>query len=46
METLLNAIHELETAGVFGILLEAIPPQAAKVLTDHAKAIIFGIGVG
>lgn len=46
METLLNAIHELESAGVFGILLEAIPPHAAKVLTDHAKAIIFGIGAG
>lgn len=46
METLLIAIHELETAGVFGILLEAIPPQAARVLTESAKSIIFGIGAG
>ena len=46
METLIKAIYELETAGVFGILLEVIPPQAAKVLTETAKSIIFGIGAG
>jgi 3-methyl-2-oxobutanoate hydroxymethyltransferase len=46
METLSIAIRDLEAAGVFGILLEAIPPQAAKVLSDNAKSIIFGIGAG
>lgn len=40
------AIRELELAGVFAILLEAMPPQAAKVLSDNAKSIIFGIGAG
>lgn len=40
------SIRDLETAGVFAILLEAIPPNAAKALTVEANSIIFGIGAG
>jgi len=46
LELLTLAIRELEIAGVFAILLEAVPPQAAKVLSDNAESIIFGIGAG
>lgn len=46
MESLTHAIGDLEHAGVFAILLEAIPPQAARILTDRAESIIFGIGAG
>jgi len=46
MDSLSTAIRDLEAAGVFGVLLEAIPPQVAKVLSDNAKSIIFGIGAG
>ena len=40
------SIRDLELAGVFAILLEAIPPNAAKILTEKATSIIFGIGAG
>lgn len=46
LDLLTLAIRELEIAGVFAILLEAVPPQAAKVLSDNAESIIFGIGAG
>lgn len=46
LDLLTLAIRELEIAGAFAILLEATPPQAAKVLSDNAKSIIFGIGAG
>lgn len=46
LDLLTHGIHELEIAGVFAILLEAVPPQAAKVLSDNAESIIFGIGAG
>jgi 3-methyl-2-oxobutanoate hydroxymethyltransferase len=45
-EKLHNAILELERAGVFGILLEAIPPLVSKKLTETATSIILGIGAG
>ncbi len=41
-----QSIADLETAGAFAILLEAIPPNASKVLTEQSKSIIFGIGAG
>lgn len=41
-----DAVEQLEKAGVFGILLEAIPPQSAEQLTKKSKSIIFGIGAG
>lgn len=40
------AIQELENAGVFAILLEAIPPIASQKLTKGASSIILGIGAG
>jgi 3-methyl-2-oxobutanoate hydroxymethyltransferase len=46
LESLQTSIRDLESAGVFGILLEAIPPSAARVLTEKSDAIIFGIGAG
>lgn len=46
LENLHSAIKELETAGAFAILLEAIPPEAAKKLTQKANSIILGIGAG
>lgn len=45
-EKLQNAILELESAGVFGILLEAIPPLVSKKLTETSTSILFGIGAG
>jgi len=46
LESLQISIKDLESAGVFGILLEAIPPNVARVLTENSDAIIFGIGAG
>ena len=46
LELLQFSIRDLEVAGVFAILLEAIPPNAAKILTEGANSIIFGIGAG
>ncbi len=46
LELLQLSIRDLEIAGVFAILLEAIPPNAAKILTEGANSIIFGIGAG
>lgn len=36
----------LEEAGVFMILLEGIPPEVARVITERAKVPIVGIGAG
>jgi 3-methyl-2-oxobutanoate hydroxymethyltransferase len=36
----------LEEAGVFMILLEGIPPEVARVITEKAKVPIVGIGAG
>lgn len=41
-----NSISDLEDAGVFAILLEAIPPTLSKTLTEKSKSIILGIGAG
>ncbi len=46
LESLQISIRDLESAGVFGILLEAIPPNVARVLTENSDAIVFGIGAG
>jgi len=46
LKRLHNSVKELENAGVFGILIEAIPPQSAKKLAESANTIIFGIGAG
>jgi len=36
----------LENSGVFGILIEAVPPNIAKNVAKEARSIIFGIGAG
>jgi len=36
----------LEKAGVFAILLEAVPPEVGKVITEICKLPILGIGAG
>jgi 3-methyl-2-oxobutanoate hydroxymethyltransferase len=46
LESLQISIRDLESAGVFGILLEAIPPNVSRILTESSSAIIFGIGAG
>lgn len=46
LESLEISIRDLESAGVFGILLEAVPPNVARILTEKSEAIIFGIGAG
>lgn len=46
LKQLHDSIEQLERAGVFGILLEAIPPHSAEQLTKKSKSIIFGIGAG
>ena len=46
LEALQKAVQDLESAGAFAILIEAIPPSVAKDLTAVAKSIIFGIGAG
>ena len=46
MKALHSAIVALEQAGVFAILLEAVPPIASKILTEKSDKIILGIGAG
>lgn len=46
LEELQTSIRDLEEAGVFAILLEAIPPLASKKLAEKANSIILGIGAG
>ncbi len=37
---------ELEEAGAFAILLEAIPPQVSKIITERSSVPTLGIGAG
>ena len=46
LDALKKAVQDLESAGAFAILIEAIPPSVAKDLTASANSIIFGIGAG
>lgn len=46
LEILKVAIRDLEVAGAFAILLEAIPPLVSQQLTQEAQSIILGIGAG
>ncbi len=48
-ETAVHVIEDaknLEEAGAFAILLEAIPPEVAKVVAERASIPIIGIGAG
>jgi 3-methyl-2-oxobutanoate hydroxymethyltransferase len=46
LDELHSSIRKLELAGVFAILLEAVPPLASKKLAEKANSIILGIGAG
>lgn len=46
LQSLCSSIEELEGAGVFAVLLEAIPSDVAKRLTSKATTIVLGIGAG
>ena len=43
---LLEDAHTLEEAGVFSIVLECIPPEAAQAVTEELKIPTIGIGAG
>jgi 3-methyl-2-oxobutanoate hydroxymethyltransferase len=43
---LINDAGLLEESGAFGILLEAIPPEIGKIITQRAGIPIIGIGAG
>lgn len=45
-EALIEDAKALEKAGAVSILLEAVPPEVAKVITDRAKIPIISIGAG
>ncbi len=43
---IINDAKSLEKAGAFAILLEAIPPQVSKIITERSKVPTLGIGAG
>ena len=43
---LLADAEALEEAGVFSILLESIPPETGKLITERLKIPVLGIGAG
>ncbi|MDW7674922.1 MAG: 3-methyl-2-oxobutanoate hydroxymethyltransferase [Bacillota bacterium] len=43
---LIDEAKQLEEAGCFGILLEAIPAEVSQIITERAKIPILGIGGG
>jgi len=45
-EQLLNDAKKLEQAGVFGLVLELVPAQLAKKITDELSIPTIGIGAG
>jgi 3-methyl-2-oxobutanoate hydroxymethyltransferase len=45
MEVIKDALA-IEKAGAFALLVEAIPPEVGKVITDMLKIPVLGIGAG
>lgn len=45
-QTLLDDSRELEAAGVFSLVLEAVPIELAKSITQHVSVPTIGIGAG
>jgi 3-methyl-2-oxobutanoate hydroxymethyltransferase len=45
-EELIKDALEIEKAGAFGLLLEAIPPELGAALKDMLKIPVYGIGAG
>ena len=46
VEKILNQAIALEKAGVFGIVLEMIPEESAKIITENLTVPTIGIGAG
>jgi 3-methyl-2-oxobutanoate hydroxymethyltransferase len=46
IKLLLDDARALDEAGVFSIVLEGIPWQVAKLITDSVEAVTIGIGAG
>lgn len=49
VDTALRVVEDariLEEAGAFAILLEAVPPEVGKIVTERASIPIIGIGAG
>ena len=45
MELIMDA-RTIEKAGAFALLLEAVPPEVGKIITDGLKIPVLGIGAG
>lgn len=45
-ERIIKDAQELEAAGVFAVILECIPQELAKVITDNLRIPTIGIGAG
>lgn len=45
-ERMINDAIELERAGAFGIVLEGIPENLAKIITEQINIVTIGIGAG
>jgi 3-methyl-2-oxobutanoate hydroxymethyltransferase len=45
-EDLINSAKHLEQAGVFAILVEAVPPSITEKIKLNTRSLIFGIGAG
>ena len=45
-ETILESAKKLEEAGCFGVVLELMPSDSAKYITDNLKIPTIGIGAG
>ncbi|MDY7009386.1 MAG: 3-methyl-2-oxobutanoate hydroxymethyltransferase [Planctomycetota bacterium] len=43
---LIRDAEEIEKAGAFAILLEAVPPEVGKIITEASKFPVLGIGAG
>lgn len=45
-DRLLGDAISLEEAGAFGVLLEAVPPNVSRTITESVNFLTFGIGAG
>jgi len=45
-ETLVTQAHALQQAGCFALVLECVPPQLAKMISEQLQIPVIGIGAG